>query len=231
VLIAASALVVLAAAVPAPAACPVARDTPPIIDVAAERGRASLAFFLVGFSRAGHLAWLERRQGFDDDTYDWSLHIEDLVRDRQLVDLSFSMKSPGLDAFCAKHGAAVSRALEKHGVQAESAPRLEHPEEADDLPAVELRAGHSDPEIGKTPYQVILRGKTGTKDVGSVQKVDVASGEPPVGAPKLLGMLKSPLEPRVAVLVTQEMIGTEGVKVTVVSIFGGRLDKRWTKGK
>src|SRR5262245_36009780 len=124
---AAEVLVVLTVAIPAQNRCPFTLGIAPIIEVSAQQGRAPLSLFPIGFSKGGHLAWIERRQGFDDDTYEWSLHIEDLSRDRQITERSFSMRPASLEAFCAKHGPTILRVLERQGVEIGSAPRLEQP--------------------------------------------------------------------------------------------------------
>jgi hypothetical protein len=65
----------------------------------------------------------------------------------------------------------------------------------------------------------------------SSTRVEVDSGQPPLGVPKLAGILRSPFEPRVAVLVTQQMIGDEGARLTVVKVLGARLDRGWRNGE
>jgi hypothetical protein len=60
-------------------------------------------------------------------------------------------------------------------------------------------------------------------------KVEVDSGQDPLAAPETKGLLRSPWEPRVAVVVTQKLTGTEGLLVTMVSMLGGRLDTGWRR--
>ena len=67
--------------------------------------------------------------------------------------------------------------------------------------------------------------KAGGKRLGSLYRVDVTAGEPPLGEPKIRGMLRNPFERRVAVFVTQDMANSAGIQVPVVRVLGGRLDK------
>jgi hypothetical protein len=204
--------------------CGAAQDATPVLDVRAKEGRVPLTFYAIGFSRSGRFAWLERRSGFDDDQFEWSLHVKDLARNRRIGERSFSTSRRGLETFCGKYGRSIAGILDKYEIEAASPPRFEPPGATGDPAAVDLRPGRRDPESGKTRYEVLLRGRAGGKRLGSVWRVDEESGEPPVGAPKLLGTVRSPHGPRVAVLIMQEMIGTEGAQVTLVEVFGGRLD-------
>ena len=202
-------------------------DAKPIIEVAAKRARAPLAVYPLGFSRKGRLAWLESRLGFDSDQYNWLLYVVDLSTDRQLVEREFLMKSASVQALCARHEATIARVLDKMEIERGPALPLEQPDAARDPSAVDLVAGRRDREAHKTPYRVMLRGKDGVKQLGVLWKVDVDSGEPPVGPPKLAGILRSPFEARVAVVVTQQMVATEGAEISLVKVLGGRLDRGW----
>jgi hypothetical protein len=128
---------------------------------------------------------------------------------------------------CTKHGVAIARVLRKQQIERGPDLVLEQPDAGRDPTDVELVIGRRDREAYKTPYRVILRGKNGIKQLGVMWRVEADSGEPPLGAPKLAGILRSPYEARVAVLASQTMIGTEGAEITTVKVLGGRLDKGW----
>ena len=204
--------------------CGAVRDATPLLEVPAREGRVPLTFYAVGFSRSGRFAWLERRRGFDDDQFDWSLYVQDLGRDRVVGVRSFSTKRGGLDAFCRTHGKTITALLDRNEIEVASPPRLEQPSPTGDPTAVDLRPGRRDPDKGKTRFEVLLRGRASARSIGWIWRVEEQSGESPIGAPKLLGVVRSPHEPRVAVLVIQQMIGTEGVEVTLVKVLGGQLD-------
>jgi hypothetical protein len=227
-------LAVLAAAparTPAPSSakpCTVlAPDAKPIIEVAGKRSHPPLAFYPLGFSRSGRFAWLESRRGFDSDDYNWILYAVDLNSDRQLVERELPLKSASVQALCARYDAAIARVLDKLDVEHGRALALEQPEATRAPSAVELAPGRRDREGHKTPYRVLLRGKDGVKQLGILWRVEVDSGQPPLGVPKLAGILRSPFEQRVAVLATQQMIGDEGAEITMVKVLGGRLDRGW----
>ena len=204
-------------------------DARPMVEVAGKRDRAPLSFYALGFSKSGRFAWLESRRGFDSDGYNWILYVVDLNSDRQLVEREFPLKSASVQALCARYDAAIARVLDKLDVERGRALALEQPEANRTPTAVELAPGRRDREGHKTPYRVLLRGKDGVKQVGILWRVDVDSGQPPLGVPKLGGILRSPFEPRVAVLATQQMIGDEGSEITMVKILGARLDRGWRK--
>ena len=222
---------------PAPAPAPakpctvLAPDAKPIIEVAGKGSRPPLAFYVLGFSKSGRLAWLELRQGFDSDEYNWILYVVDLNSDRQLVEREFSLKSANVQSLCARHDTAIARVLDKFDVERGRALALEQPEATLPPTTVELARGRRDRKAYKTPYRVLLRGKDGVKQLGTLWRVEVDSGDAPLGVPKLAGILRSPFEPRVAVLVTQQMIGTEGAELTMVRVLGARLDRGWRKAE
>jgi hypothetical protein len=222
---------------PAPPHAPVkpctvlAPDAKPIIEVAGKGRRPPLAFYALGFSKTGRLAWLELRQGFDSEDYNWILYVVDLNSDRPLVEREFPLKSSSVQALCARHDTAIARVLDKLDVERGRALALEQPEATLAPPTVELARGRRDREASKTPYRVLLRGRDGVKQLGTLWRVEVDSGQAPLGVPKLAGILRSPFEPRVAVLVTQQMIGDEGAELTMVKVLGARLDRGWRKAE
>ena len=132
------------------------------------------------------------------------------------------LTSPEPQALCRAHGVAIKRLLDQYGVQRGS-PVLEDAAAAQEPMKLELRQGKSRPDTGRIPYVLALHVREGVQRLGPLWQVAPDSGEPPVGAPKMLGFLRSPSEPRIAVIVTQEMLGTEGVAVTLVHVLGGLL--------
>ncbi len=213
-------------AVPAATPCGALRPTAaPILDIAAADRHAPLAVYAIGFSPSGHFAWLERRRAADPDKTEWSIHIVDLVSDHFLAERWFETKRADVAGVCEKYGPAISILLDKSEIQAVTASTFEQPSATDDPTGFDLRPGSPDAESGKTPYDVILRGHAGGKRLGSLYRVDVTAGEPPLGEPKIRGMLRNPFERRVAVFVTQDMVGSEGIQIPVVKVLGGRLDK------
>jgi len=213
-------------AVPAATPCGALRPTAtPILEIGAADHHAPLAVYAVGFSTSGHFAWLERRRAADPDKTEWSLHIVDLVSDHFLAERWFETKRADIAGVCEKYGPAIAILLDKSEIQAVAASTFEQPSATDDPTGFDLRPGSPDAESGKTPYDVILRGHSGGKRLGSLYRVDVTAGEPPLGEPKIRGMLRNPFERRIAVFVTQDMVGSEGIQIPVVKVLGGRLDK------
>lgn len=200
----------------------------PIIHVAGKNGVGPLDLYPIGFSKNGRLAWLERRQGFDDDGYSWLLYVVNLANDRVLAEREFRLPTSRLEAMCKRHAPAIKRVLDRQQIEAGAPLALEQPDETRDPKGVELAAGKRNRETFKTPFSVVLRARDGSsKVVGTLWKVEVDSGDDPLAAPEAKGLLRSPWEPRVAVVVTQKLTGTEGLFVTMVSMLGARLDTGW----
>jgi hypothetical protein len=63
--------------------------------------------------------------------------------------------------------------------------------------------------------------------VGVLWHVEVESGESPRAKPVIVGLLRSPFEPRVAVVAMQKVVGIEAVEFMDVTVMGGRLDRGW----
>jgi hypothetical protein len=211
---------------PAPSPCGVLRaDVKPVLEIAAADRRAPLALYAVGFSPSGHFAWLERRRAVNREKTEWSMHIVDLVNDKFLAERWFEMRQGEVGAVCERYGTTIATMLEKHGIQPVEASTFEQPVSTTDPTGFDVRPGLPNAENGKTPYDVILRSKIGGKRLGSVFRVDITAGEPPLGEPKIRGMLRNPFERRVAIFVLQDMIGADGVEIPIVTVLGGRLDK------
>jgi hypothetical protein len=212
--------------VPAATPCGVLRpDAKPVLEIEAAERRAPLALYAIGFSPSGHFAWLERRRAVNRDKTEWSVHIVDLVNDKFLAERWFELRQSDVPSVCEKYGQAIALMLDKQGIQAVAATTFEQPGSTEDPTGFDVRPGLPDADTGKTPYDVILRSRVGGKRLGSVYRVDVTAGEPPLGEPKIRGMLRNPFERRVAVFILQHMSGTEGVEIPIVTVLGGRLDK------
>ena len=213
-------------AVPAATPCGVLNPAiTPVLEIAAAERRAPLSVYAVGFSPNGHFAWVERRRAFDPEKTEWSLHVVDLVSDNFLAERWFTTRQADVPAFCQKNGTTIALMLDRAGIQGVAATSFEQPASTSDPTGFDVRAGATDAESGKTPYDVILRSRNGGKRLGSVYRVDVTAGEPPLSEPQIRGMLRNPFERRVAVFVTQSMIGSEGVEIPVLKVLGGRLGK------
>jgi hypothetical protein len=213
---------VVPAAAPCGALNPAAK---PILEIAAGERRAPLALYAIGFSPSGHFAWLERRRAVNREKTEWSVHIVDLVSDHFLTERWFEMHQSDLPSVCEKYGTTIALMLDRQGIQAVAATSFEQPGSTGDPTGFDVRPGLPDVESGKTPYDVILRSRAGGKRLGSVYRVDITAGEPPLGEPQVRGMLRNPFERRVAVFVTQDMVGADGAEIPVVRVLGGRLDK------
>jgi hypothetical protein len=212
--------------VPAATPCGVLHpDIKPVLEIEATQQKAPLALFAIGFSPTGHFAWLERRRAVNREKTEWSVHIVDLVNDKFLAERWFEMRQSDVAALCDKNGPAIAMLLDKQGIQAVPATAFEQPVSTVDPTGFDVRPGLPNADTGKTPYDVILRSRVGGKRLGSVYRVDVTAGEPPLGEPQIRGMLRNPFERRVAIFILQPMTAAEGVEIPVVTVLGGRLDK------
>lgn len=214
---------------PCPIFAAAAADVRPVLEVTgkAKTNRAPLAVYALGFSATGGFAWLERRVGFDSDDNTWLLHVVNLDNDRILADREYTVKAPTTQALCTRHGTAIARVLDQFQIERHPTPVLEQPDGTRDPVAVEFVAGKRDADRQRIPYRVVLRGSGGEKTLGTVWRIEAESGQPPLGEPTLAGIIRSPLEPRVAVLCRQQMVGTEGAALTMLKVMGGRLDRGW----
>jgi hypothetical protein len=201
----------------------------PTIDVPGPGPQAALAVFALGFSASGRFAWLEQRRAAGAGAVEWSLHVTDLVDDRALAAQSFTVKRKGLVGLCVRHGRELARALAENGINSRVPSTLEQPEPSKDPVAVEFRRAHAAEATDEGPMlnDLILRGRAGSKRIASLPDAQAAPGGNTAGAPKVLGIVRSPFERRVAVAVAHDVVATNGAHSTVVQFFGGRLDKGW----
>ena len=113
---------------------------------------------------------------------------------------------------CEKYGPAIAILLDKNEIQAvggqhvRAAERDRRPDRVRRAPGLARRRERQDP-VRRHPAR-----HAGGKRLGSVYRVDVTAGEPPLGEPKIRGMLRNPFERRVAVFVTQDMAPAAGMR-------------------
>ncbi|HEX2731354.1 MAG TPA: hypothetical protein VHM70_07115 [Polyangiaceae bacterium] len=204
-------------------------DAEPMIERKATSSQPRVAIYALGFSRTGRLAWLETLQGFDDDQFTWLLHITDLEHDRSVILREFRQPTQSVSQLCKEDGVEIERVLRLFEIVFGNPPSLEQPSAERAPTAIDLVAGRHDEETDKTPHDVVLRGPEGWKKLGVVWQVGRDSGMYVREKPIVRGLLRSPFEERVAVIVTQKGIDTEAAEVELLHVFGSRLDRRWHK--
>jgi hypothetical protein len=167
-----------------------------------------LTVHVLGFAPSGELAWLEGR-GAPDGPTAWSMHVSNLVNDREVAARSYRAVGPTADAFCAEHRADAGALLSEYGVTGGEVVTFDKPT-IDGTPVSVLIQG------GSSGKQIVMEGPAGKKVLGRVPAGAVSA--------KPLGFIRSPFEERVAVLVMVKdgASGRPGLRV-----LGGRLDKRW----
>jgi hypothetical protein len=160
---------------------------------------------VLGFAPSGELAWLTAAPGEGGGTL-WTVHVTNLVNDREVVARTYRTASPTPEAFCAEHRAEAGLLLADNAVT------------GGDFSAFDRAGRDSEPltvsiDPGK---EIVMHGAQGSKVLG---KLPASAGEA-----RTLGFIRSPFEERVAVLVliTDGKTGRPGLRV-----LGGRLDKRW----
>jgi hypothetical protein len=214
---------------PSVRSCDPETETKPLVEVTDGDGaRAPVSLFAMGFSASGRFAWLEQRHGSKGTDLEWSVHVTDLVNDSKLATESFQVHRKGLIGLCARHGRDLAHLLADHRIQTPTVPALEPPKANKDQVAVETRRATADADNGRVTYDVILHARAGSKRIASIEQDQAPPGANPAGPPKILGIVRSPFESRVAVGVLQEVVGSGGGRVTRVQFFGGRLDKGFT---
>jgi hypothetical protein len=205
-----------------PPVLPLCGPTPegkPLLAIEGHDGDPALSVFALGFSPTGRLAWLEQQIRAGDHDVEWSIQIVDLINDRALPGKSFRV-ARRLNAMCAQHGAEVKALLQEAGISASVELALEQPTPGKDPTGVVLRPSPADAGTRQGAVDVILRGLPGEKKIGVLPHP--SSGAPP----SVLGFLRSPFEPRVAVAIVQPRDAAR--HGPALRFFGGRLDKRWT---
>jgi hypothetical protein len=196
---------------------------PRVVDVPDGELRLPLTVYALGFSRSGLFAWVERRRFEEDDRANWWLQVVDLGTNRRVLRRTFRTRGDGVDALCKEHASKVARALEPFGIEGGTGFVLQKPSSDADWLRAELRRGAQDAARSRTRFDVVLRARTGSSRLGSVWRPDPEEGEPPAAAPVAAAIVRSELEPRIALFVTHEAVGLEGVRTTQVWVFGARL--------
>ena len=168
-----------------------------------------LTVHVLGFAPSGELAWLEGRAAEGRATV-WTMHVSNLVNDREVAARTYRTAAPTEQAFCAEHRADAGALLSEHGVTGGEVSAFD--ERTSDGAAMSVQIQPAPPS-GK---QVVMQGPPGTKVLG---RLPAGTAEA-----KALGFIRSPFEERVAVLVLVKdaTSGRSGLRV-----MGGRLDKRW----
>ena len=168
-----------------------------------------LTVHVLGFAPSGELAWLEATAGEGGATT-WTLHVNNLVNDRELAVRTYRTDRPGAEAFCAQHRAAAGTLLSERGVSVGTFSAFDKPT-IDGAPLTVLI--EPAPSSGS---QIVMQGPSGTKVLGRLRAA-AATAKP-------LGFIRSPFEERVAVFVSIKHATTGRQALRVL---GGRLDKRW----
>lgn len=199
-----------------PLVLPVCGPSPegrPLFSAEAAAGKPALSVYALGFSPTGRFAWLEQRTGGREGGVEWSIQLVDLIDDHPLPGKKFQV-AHGVSAICAQHGAEAASLLHDASIVVSPDLALQQPTAGQDPTGVELR-----PAAGGAAVEVVLRGAGGEKKLGSFTP---GAGADPAS---VLGFLRSPFEPRVAVVVRT---GSGSRGGGALRFFGGRLDKRWT---
>jgi len=168
-----------------------------------------LRVHVLGFAPSGELAWLAATAGPGGGTL-WSLHVTNLVNDREVAARTYRTAASGADAFCAEHRADAGLLLAERGVSGGDVGAFDKLAPEGEPLKVSIQRGPS------SANDVVMAGALGTKVLG---RLPVTAGQA-----RTLGLIRSPFEERVAVLVliTDGKTGRPAVRV-----LGGRLDKRW----
>jgi len=168
-----------------------------------------LRVHVLGFAPSGELAWLVATAGQGGGML-WTLHVTNLVNDREVATRTYRTAASGADAFCAEHRADAGLLLAERAVNGGDVAAFDKLAPEGEPLKVSIQRGPS------SANDVVMAGALGTKVLG---RLPVTAGEA-----RTLGLIRSPFEERVAVLVliTDGKTGRPAVRV-----LGGRLDKRW----
>ena len=169
-----------------------------------------LAVHVLGFAASGELAWLEATPGQAAQTV-WTLHVTNLVNDRELAAHTYRTAPSGADAFCAQHRADAGQLLADQAVSGAAFTAFDKTAADGEPLDVVLRRDPSDPDRDRD-----ARGGWARRCSGGCPTS--------ITSARTLGFIRSPFEERVAVLVLAKG-GPTGR--AAVRVFGGRLDKRW----
>jgi hypothetical protein len=169
-----------------------------------------LTVHVLGFAPSGELAWLEGRDGPAGGTV-WTMHVSNLVNDREVAARTYRTEGPTTAAFCAQHRTDAGTLLSERGVTAGQFSAFDKATVDGGPLSVLIQPASKSKEI-------VMQAPAGSKVLGRLA--------PNAGAAKTLGFIRSPFEERVAVLVLvkEAQSGRPGLRV-----LGGRLDKGWLR--
>jgi len=189
-------------------------------------------YLLIGFAKSGHLAWIERARSVDGPEF-WRLQVQNLDQDKKdlTVDL-WPEEDQEITAanFCKAFSDSIDKSLAKFAIQPAKSLVPVPAGAQSAIAEVEIQKGTKD-QNSQTLHTMIMKTTKGQKTLGTVRQVDPDTGQDPISAPKLVGLLKSPFEQRVAVLFYQETQGAEATTNCALQVFGSRLDKGWTPAR
>jgi hypothetical protein len=195
----------------------------------------------LGFSSDGALAWMSGAEFPEMDGYSWGVVVQDLVADRQIGRV-LGGPSAGVDGL---QQAATSRYKElrallvEHGIAGRPVPTgqgplhplpwIREPPQSDRVAYVD----HGQDEvytveveaIGKDVYEVRLRSsRRGLKVIGQLETL--------LGGPTPIGLVISPFEPRVAVVLQYASWPLHGsdAKTLDFTILGAHLETGFSPG-
>lgn len=216
------------------------------VEILGLQGDLADELYPLGFSPKGAFAYLHVQADEAVGCFLWDLVVIDLVTDRQLTHLSWSTHLSGPDGSCSlastaaevfqHYGAEIRPLLAGHGIDtqrplslARFPLRVGHREFSAHLrPAPPSRRPRtaSDGSLTERTLQVRLAANTGgVKVIGSL-KAREDDGIPYTYGHAVAGLVRSPFEKRVVVIVSYGRRGWEGPpNVSTFALFGASLTK------
>ncbi len=168
-----------------------------------------LRLHVLGFAPSGELAWLAAGAAPAGGTL-WTLHVTNLVNDREIAARTYHTAGSTPDAFCAEHRVDAGLLLAERGVSSADFSAFDKADVDGGPLTLSIQRASASGEA------IVMEGAPGTKVLGRLP----AS----VTEARTLGFIRSPFEERVAVLVVTKDAATGRLAARVL---GGRLDKRW----
>ena len=191
----------------------------------------------IGFSPAGAFAWIELPPDEAIGCFLWSFVIVDLVTDKELHREHWDEGTGGscekivdTASLLALKGPAFQAALAKHGVIADQALALQPLPYAHEGDLFDVRQVPGPPQFDQgaisVPLDLSARSQLhGRKSIGTVY-VQATEDMPRTWGQELLGVIPSPFEPRVVVVLREIGRGWEGPpNPEHLRLFGASLEK------